>query len=113
VLITKCVHRPDFIAVTDREFGPGLILRVQVGILDTVFRLQTYPFDKMLPVHRMLHRSDNYMDSIPLNLVHRGMFLPGGFRCAGNQFLHFLAAAIDRHAFIPDHGYNIAAMLTY
>jgi hypothetical protein len=51
------------------------------------------------------------MDGIPLQLIYRDMLFPGGFRCAGHQFLHFLTAAVNRDTFIPDHSDDISAML--
>jgi hypothetical protein len=50
------------------------------------------------------------MDRISIHLIYRDMLLPGCFCFAWNQLLHFFAAAINRNAFIPDHGHNISAV---
>ena len=112
MLITECEHSPDFISVANGEFRCGLVIRIQMCILDTMFCFQTHPFDIMRLVHRMLYGAYRYVDGIPVHLINRDMLLSRGFRHAGNQLPHFFTAAVERNAFIPDHGYNIAAMLT-
>ena len=112
MLIAKRIYCPDFIAIAERELCFGLIIRFKVGILDTVFRLQAYPFDIMFLGHGVVHGANGYMNDISLNFVYRDMLLAGCFRRAGNQFLHFFATAVDGHAFIPDYSHDISAMLT-
>ena len=83
----------------------------KVGILDTVLGLQAHPFDIVLCRHGMRHGAYGDMDGIAIYLIHRGMLFPGSLGCAGNQLLHLLAAAVDGHTLVPDHGNDVAAML--
>ena len=110
MLIAKCVYCPDFVSVAERKFGLGLVLRIQMGILDSVLGFQAHPFDIVLRCHGMLRSTNGYMDSIALHLVYRDMFFPGSFCGTGNQRLHFFSATVDRNTFIPNQGDNVAAM---
>ena len=112
MLITKRVHCPDFIPITDRKLRFWLIVRFKMGILNAVFGFKAYPFDIMLLSHRVFRFANGYMDGIPLQLVYRDMLFYGGSRCAWHQLLHFLTATIDRNAIIPNQGYDITAVLT-
>ena len=110
MLIAKCVYRPNFIPVTDRELCPGLVIRVKVCILNAVFCFQAHPFDIMLLRHGMLRGADSYMNGISLNFVYGDVLLPGGFGCTGNQLLHGFTAAVDRNTLVPNYRNNVAAM---
>lgn len=112
VLIAKCVHRAHFITVADGELGSGLIIRIQMGILDSMLCFQAYPLNIVLFCHRMRSGTNTHMDCIPLNPVDRNMLFTGCFYAARIQLLHLLAAAVYRNTLIPDHGNNIAAVLT-
>jgi hypothetical protein len=52
------------------------------------------------------------MDGMTVYLINRDMLLSGSFCRARLDLMHLFAAAVDRNAIVPDHGRNIAAMLT-
>ena len=112
MLITKCVHSPDLISVANRKLCFRLIVRVKMGILDTMFSFQTDPFDRMLFGHRMLYRANGYMNGISINFVYRDMLFTGSLGCSGNQLMHLFATTKNRNTFVSNHGNDIAAMLT-
>ena len=77
MLIAKCVHCPDFVSIAEGKFRFGLVIRVQMGILDAMLGFKAHPFDIVFLRLGMLHRTHGYMNGIPRNLIYRDVFLPG------------------------------------
>jgi hypothetical protein len=104
------VNVDNLIAFEQSELHFGVSAGLKLLALIALLGLQGDPGDVVFFGHGMLDGANLYRYHIAFHMIHGNVLFQGSVDGAGNQFLHFLAAAYNAHAAVKYVGNDVATV---